>query len=226
MRYCHACERYLTDHDLVRGFKHNGLWVLLSESDIAALHPESGSVLMVHSTTAKPVIQAMLQDRIYYLMPADDSDVHAYSLLTRALREEQSVAVVTYTTYKRTHLGLLEPIAGGLSLRSLYYAEYMRTWKSLGIDLAAINLAQPEILLARRLVRAMRQTFVHDAHKDVDRDRLVKAMQTRIRAPLPEPKRPEVSTVLNPSERRHTSLTIRRKPPKPAVPKSRRAATP
>lgn len=205
-KYCVLCERYLTDHDIVRGVKLDGSWVLLSDEDIAAIYPDTETVLTVHSTVSPPNIPASLIDKTYYLIPSDDEDHSTYALFGAALREESSVAVVTYTTYKRTHLGLLSAHFGAmprLSLCSLHYAENLRAWDP---GVKPLPLPNPqELLLARRLIRSLRQPFVHEAYHNEEQQRLRDVLQKRILQPMHETVVP-TGGVLNLTERLKTSI--------------------
>ena len=220
-KYCQQCTRYLTDEDLVKAVQVDGKWVLFSPSDIAKVYPEVDTRLVVHETITPAEVAPNWQDKVYYIIPAEDIDAHVYALLSRSLRDEHRYAVVTYTTYKRTRLGVLCPSQEGLVLHSLHYAESTQTLASLDVSIEPTKLSAQEITLGRQLVRSMTRLFVYGAYTDVEQSRLrtavlAKSAQKEI-AEIVSVERP-TSSVMNLAERLKLSITEVRKKVKKVKP--------
>lgn len=224
-KYCQQCSRYLVDDDLVKAIQVDGKWVVFSPSDITKIYPESETRLVVHETISYNDVSTHWQDKVYYIIPAEDNDEHIYALFSRSLHDEHRFAVVTYTTYKRTHLGVICPVHDGMVLRSLHYSDALRTLGELDILIEPTKLSVKEIELGRQLVRSMTRQFVYGAYGDVEQERL----QAAVSAKLAQKEVLEIVTldrsispVMNLTERLKLSITEVRKRTQKVEPSSKK----
>jgi DNA end-binding protein Ku len=165
---------------LVRGYEHaRGHYVVFSEDELGALGSRSDQTVEIAEFVPIAAV-----DPIYFaksnLLGPDKGGHKAYRLLHEAMSDTGRVAIARHSTRGRLELVLVRPVARGLALHGLYYADEVRGFDEieLGEDVA---LKPGEVELAKQLVLQLgHESFEPQRYEDEYRQALVAAIERKV----------------------------------------------
>src|SRR5207247_6092440 len=113
--------------------------------------------------------------------PAPDTGGEkAYQLLTAAMRDRGRGAVAQHVSHGKEHLALIRPVAHGLVLHTLYYADEVRPFEAIATG-SELRLRETERRLARRLIDQLSAEEFHaEGYHDAYRRRLEAMVQQKV----------------------------------------------
>lgn len=134
---CQADGETVEYKDTMRAIEHDGNYVEVSNDDLqAGLSVERDIVIRQFSEPCD--IDPMYYDKPYYVVPAEGGEF-GYMLLRQAFIKAKKVAIVTYLSYEKQHLGIVSAADGILRLQQLRYVDEIVP----ATDLPARSLTQP-----------------------------------------------------------------------------------
>jgi DNA end-binding protein Ku len=209
--WCKAEDTEVARKDTVKGYKVDGRYVVLDESDFdKAERATSRAIDVVHSVDLDQV-DPVYFERAYWVSPEKGME-RAYQVLLRAMQEAQRAAVVTFVMSRRQQYALLRVDGEKLALHTLYYGDEVRElppdWKQPEPD-------EREVRFAEQYIEALTRDFTPDEYEDTYRKTLlaiIKAKAAGEEVELPDVRKPpaKVRSLMEALER---SVQAIRKPP-------------
>lgn len=192
-RICVEEGRPVPPEEIVRGYDHDGEWVILEDEELDALAPLPTQTIEVREFVSETEIDPIYHRRPYYLTP-DEEEPEGYLILREALRRSGRVGIVEFVLLRRQYLGLLRPYGGLIALETLYYPAELLDPKLLAPP-ASATLREGEIGMATELIeRLTRREFELSDYRDEYRERLLGLIEERaagrarvVPHPLPAP---------------------------------------
>lgn len=155
-----------------------GLFVTLSEDELAPLTPEPSREVRLLRFVPRGAIRSQWHHRPYWL--GHDGDEGAYFALVAALERTGRVGVARWTMRRRSYVGALSAEAGRLLMTTLRRAEEVVL---LGEHDApgGRRLDEREVELAEQLVSALADRFEPAAFTDEHRARVMSLIESKAR---------------------------------------------
>src|SRR5438876_3930196 len=129
--YCPQCARVLERRELVRGYEFaKDRYVTFTDAELQALAAAASPTIEIHEFVPLARIDPLYFADGHYLGP-DTGGEKAYQLLTAAMGDRGRVAVAQHVSHGKEHLALIRPVAHGLVLHTLYYADEVRPFEAI-----------------------------------------------------------------------------------------------
>jgi len=119
--------------NIVRGFKYDEKYVVLTDDDFAKVRPEKNKLIEITDFVDVTEIDSSLYEMPYYLAP-EKQGMKAYNLLRDALVKSGKVGLGTYVLRNRESLGVILPKGDLLMLNKIRFAEEIRNPKDIDVD--------------------------------------------------------------------------------------------
>lgn len=174
----------VTKENIVKGVAYEkGRYVVLSEEEISAAHPESTQTIDIFAFVDSPQIPLQHIDTPYYLAP-DRRGEKVYALLREALKSTDKVALAHVVLHSRQHLAALMPLEDALVLVMLRWPSEVRSLESLelGSAVTQAKLAKSELDMAKRLIKDMSADWQPDEYVDSFQDRIMELVERKAKA--------------------------------------------
>ncbi|HSC83506.1 MAG TPA: Ku protein [Pseudomonas sp.] len=170
--------------NIVKGVAYEkGRYVVLSEEEIRAAHPESTQTIDIFAFVDSPQIPLQHIDTPYYLTPERRGE-KVYALLREALRSTDKVALAHVVLHTRQHLAALMPLQDALVLVLLRWPSEVRSLESLelGPAVSKPQLARIELDMAKRLIKDMSADWRPEEYVDSFQDRIMELVERKAKA--------------------------------------------
>jgi DNA end-binding protein Ku len=171
--WCPTCERLVERADLVRGFPvGRDRYARFTEEELEALEKDGNRVIEISAFVPLATVDPLYYENTHYLAPAKGGE-KPYRLLAEAMRQTERVAVGSVVLRGKEHLVLVRPMARGLVLHQLYYADEVRDFEDVHPG-EGPRVAETELALAKRLVAGLAaKAFDPSAYRDTYRERVL-----------------------------------------------------
>ena len=179
-RYCPTHDRDVEADELVKGWEFaKGQFVTVEESDVESVAlARSRSIDLVRFVRSQEV-DPIYFDRAYFLAPAADPvQRRPYVLLLRTLQEAGMAAVGRFVLWGKENLCLVRARDDALVLELLYFAEDVRSAAEIAEAVAATEIRENELEIARQLVEGLAGPFRPEDYVNDHRE-AVRAMLER-----------------------------------------------
>lgn len=187
---------------IVKGVAHEkGRYVVLSDEEIRAAHPEATRTIDILAFVDAEQIAFLYLDTPYYLLPEAGGD-KVYALLREALSRTGKVAIANLVMRNKQHLAVLMPLGPALVLDTLRWARDVRGVEVLELKPEAIepSLKPRELDMASRLVDEMSEDWAPEQYHDSFQEQIMALVERKARegrleavaAPEDEPRHGEV----------------------------------
>lgn len=199
-----ATGKEVSKENIVKGVAYEkGRYVVLSEEEIRAAHPEATQTIDIFAFVDSQQIPLQNIDRPYYLAP-DRRGEKVYALLREALSGTHKVALAYVVLHTRQHLAALMPLESALVLVMLRWPDEVRSLASLDLGQAVTQpkLAKSELDMAKRLIRDMSADWQPDEYVDSFQERIMALVERKAKAGKIE----EVERVEGEEERRSADV--------------------
>ena len=199
-----ATGKEVSKENIVKGVAYEkGRYVVLSEEEIRAAHPEATQTIDIFAFVDSQQIPLQNIDRPYYLAP-DRRGEKVYALLREALSGTHKVALAYVVLHTRQHLAALMPLESALVLVMSRWPDDVRSLDTLELGQAVTQpkLAKSELDMAKRLIRDMSVDWQPDAYVDSFQDRIMALVERKAKAGKIE----EVERVEGEEERRSADV--------------------
>ena len=174
----------VTKENIVKGVAYEkGRYVVLSEEEIRAAHPESSQTIDIFSFVDRQQIPLQNIDTPYYLAP-DKRGEKVYALLREALDGTDKVALAHVVLRTRQHLAALFPLESALVLVMLRWPSDVRSLDALELGPAVTQpkLAKSELDMAKRLIEDMSDEWRPEEYQDTFQDRILELVEQKAKA--------------------------------------------
>lgn len=194
----------VTKEHIVKGVAYEkGRYVVLSEEEIRAAHPQSTQTIDIFAFVDSPQIPLQNIDTPYYLTP-DRRGEKVYALLREALSSTDKVALAHVVLHTRQHLAALMPLESALVLVMLRWPSEVRSLQSLELGPAVTEpkLVKSDLEMAKRLIKDMSADWQPEVYQDSFQDRIMELVEQKAKAGKIE----EVERVGGEEERRSADV--------------------
>ena len=162
--------------NIVRGFKYNGEYVILSDEDFKKASPEKSKVIEISDFVNQDEIDTVYYETPYYLEP-EKTGSKAYILLRDALEKSGKVGLGTYVMRTKEAIGIIKPKDNILVLNKMRFAEEIRDHEELKIP---SDKSKPnELKMALALIDQLSGSFDIDKYHDTYSDQLMKVIEAK-----------------------------------------------
>jgi len=194
----------VTKENIVKGIAYEkGRYVVLSEEEIRAAHPESTQTIDIFAFVDSARIPLQNIEKPYYLAP-DRRGEKVYALLRESLRSTDKVALAHVVLHTRQHLAALMPLESALVLVMLRWPSEVRGLDTLDLNSSVTQpkLAKSELDMAKRLIKDMSADWQPEDYVDSFQDRIMELVERKAKAGKIE----EVEQVEGEEERRSADV--------------------
>ncbi len=174
----------VSKENIVKGVAYEkGRYVVLSEEEIRAAHPESTQTIDIFAFVDSEQIPLQHIDTPYYLAP-DRRGEKVYALLREALSSTDKVALAHVVLHTRQHLAALIPVESALVLVMLRWPSEVRGLDSLELGSAVTQpkLAKSELDMTKRLIKDMSDDWRPEDYQDSFQERILDLVARKAKA--------------------------------------------
>jgi DNA end-binding protein Ku len=162
--------------NIVRGYKYEGEYVVLSDEDFKSASPEKSKIIEIAEFVDVSDIDAVYYETPYYLEP-EKTGAKAYALLRDALEKSGKVGLGTYVMRTKEAIGIIRPMEEVLVLNKMRFAEEIRDHKDLKIP--EEKTKPNELKMAMALIDQLAGPFEIDKYKDTYSEQLMKVIEAK-----------------------------------------------
>jgi DNA end-binding protein Ku len=162
--------------NIVRGYKYEGEYVVLTDEDFKQASPEKSKIIEIAEFVDASEIDAVYYETPYYLEP-EKTGSKAYILLRDALQKSGKVGLGTYVMRTKEAIGIIRPMDDVLVLNKMRFAEEIRDHKDLKIpeDKTKPN----ELKMALALIDQLAGPFEIEKYHDTYSEQLMKVIEAK-----------------------------------------------
>ncbi|HYC40409.1 MAG TPA: Ku protein [Chitinophagaceae bacterium] len=173
-------------NNIVRGYKMEDQYVVLSPDDFEKASPEKTKLIEISEFVDGSEIDSIYYETPYYLQP-EKQGVKAYNLLRDALKKTGKVGLGTFVLRNRESLVIIKPLGDILALNKIRFAEEVRDPKQ--VDVPDSKIAAPELKMAVQLIDQLSSDFDIKKYKDTYSDKLMQLIKAKAKGKkVPAPK--------------------------------------
>lgn len=168
---------------IVKGVQiEKGRYVIISEEEIRAAHPQSTQTIDIFAFVESAQIPLTHIEKPYYLAP-DKRGEKVYALLRETLRSTGKVALAHVVLHSKQHLAALMPMEGAMVLVMLRWPAEVRGLDSLELSskVTDASLAKGELEMAKRLVEDMVAPWQPEAYHDSFEEKIMHLVEEKAR---------------------------------------------
>ena len=135
---CSGCGVVVVRSETVKGYEYSrGQYVVMSDEELKALEQKSDQSIEIEDFIPMEQVDARYFEKSNLLGP-DKGGAKAYRLLNEAMTVTGRVAIGRFSSRGRQQLVLIRPLARGLMMHGLYYADEVRDFDDIefGDDVA------------------------------------------------------------------------------------------
>lgn len=168
--FCPTCEKTVERSELVKGAEvEGGRFVLVEDSDLQAMAPESGTSMEVLEFVKLDEVDPVYFDTSYYMVAENKAGEKPYFLLQKSLQEMQYAAIAKLSKANKEHIVIVRPSGPGLMLHTLYYQDEVRQVADYGQN-DGVTLSDKELELGKLFVSSLAGPYdpskYHDSYRE------------------------------------------------------------
>lgn len=164
--------------NIVKGFKYNGEYVVLSDEDFEKVSPRKSKMIDISEFVKDEQIDVSMYDTPYYIEPTKGGE-KAYALLRDALKATHKIAIGEYILRTKENLCVLRPQGDMLVLHKIRFPEEIRSAEDLNIP-KDITVKPAELKMAEALISQLTpKRFSLDKYKDTYDEELMKIIEAK-----------------------------------------------
>lgn len=164
---------------IVKGYKHDGKYVALSDTDFQKANVEATRSIDITDFVEKAEISPIYFDTPYYLEPLKNGQ-RAYALLREVMEKSGKVGIAKIVIRTRQHLAALLVEGKLLVLNVLRFPQELRDPHAIEAP-AAQHAGAKEIKMAEQLLETMASEWRPEKYRDEYRDDLLKLIREKIK---------------------------------------------
>lgn len=164
--------------DIVKGYKYNGDYVVLSDEDFEKVSPKKNKMIEINEFVNEDHIPVTYFDTPYYLEPSKGGE-NAYTLLREALKKSRKVAIGEFVMRNKESLCLLKAQEDMMLLMKIRFPEEIRSYSELNIP-KDTEVKPAELKMALMLIDQLTpKKFSLDKYKDTYDEELMKIIEMK-----------------------------------------------
>jgi DNA end-binding protein Ku len=166
--------------DLVKGYEISPeTYVVVEPEELDALAPEKTRTIDIEDFVDLDQIDPIFFDHPYYLAP-DTGAGKAYSLLLKAMRETDKVAIARVVIRSKEQLVAIRPVGDILAMETMLFGdEVVPPDKFDDLPDSAGKTTKREVEMARQLIDSLSGDFDPDKYRDEYRDRVLDLIERK-----------------------------------------------
>lgn len=159
---------------IAKGYQlSSGEYVLVGDDELGALDPEASRSIDIEQFVDLDEIDPIYYDSAYYVAP-DKAAKKPYALLTRAMEEQNKVAIARFVMRSKQYLAALRPKDGVLVMSTMVYADEVNDPTELvGEDVVDEDVSARELKMASQLVESLTEPFEPERFEDTYRNQVL-----------------------------------------------------
>jgi DNA end-binding protein Ku len=178
-RTCSVDGEEVSFDEIVRGYEYEkDHYVVLTDDDIDRGLSNVRTIDILKFVDSNE-IDPIYWQRSYYLAPDGTPGLKAYKLLSKALKDDDRVAIAKIAFRDKEHLATLRVRDGVFVLETMYWPDEIRDAEFEELD-EDVKIAPQELQMAKSLIDNMTGEFDPDEFKDDYREKLEALVQKKI----------------------------------------------
>jgi len=178
-RVCSKCGEEVPFEHIVKGYEYEkDRYVVLTDEEIDSVPIDSGRAIDIAQFVDADEIDPMLYKKSYYLVP-DETGVKAYTLLRRALSEDDRVGIAKVSFRDKEHLAALRFHGDVLVLETMFWPDEIRSAAFEELD-KAVKVRPQEVEMARSLIDNLTDKWDPEAFADEYREALLGIVEKKV----------------------------------------------
>jgi DNA end-binding protein Ku len=160
---------------IAKGYQlSSGEYVLVGDDELAALDPDATRSIDIEQFVELDEIDPIYYDAAYYVAP-DKAAAKPYALLTRAMEEQNKVAIARFVMRSKQYLAALRPQDGVLVMSTMVYADEVNDPNELldGERVTEAEVSDRELKMASQLVESLTEPFEPERFEDTYRNEVL-----------------------------------------------------
>jgi DNA end-binding protein Ku len=160
---------------IAKGYQlSSGDYVLVGDDELAALDPVATRSIDIEQFVDLDEIDPIFYDSPYYVAP-DKAARKPYALLTRAMEEQNKVAIARFVMRSKQYLAAIRPVDGVLVMSTMVYADEVNDPTELfdGDELREVDVSERELNMASALVESLTEPFEPQRYEDTYRNQVL-----------------------------------------------------
>jgi DNA end-binding protein Ku len=178
---CSKDGEKVENDDRVKGYEFSkGQYVVFSVDELKKLQMDdkSSNSMNITEFVDAATVDRMYMDRAYFLGP-DKGGQRAFGLLGEALKKTGKVAIGQWAARGKQYLIMIRPLASGLVMEQLRYADEVRSIKDVPIE--KMDLKKSEIDLAVQLIQQLAgREFQPEKYEDEVKKRILEQIERKV----------------------------------------------
>lgn len=166
---------------IAKGYQlSSGEYVLVGDDELAALDPTATRSIDIEQFVDLDEIDPVYYDSAYYVAP-DKAARKPYALLTRAMEEQNKVAIARFVMRSKQYLAALRPKDGVLVMSTMVYADELNDPAQLvdGDEVTEADVSDRELKMATQLVESLTEPFEPDKFEDTYRNEVLDLIERK-----------------------------------------------
>lgn len=161
---------------IVRAYKLEGQYVVLSSEDFEKASPEKTKMIEIAEFVQEKEIDSMYYETPYYMEP-EKSGTKAYALLRDALKKTGKAGLGNFVLRSKQSLCLIKTVSNVLILQKIRFGEEIR--KSEDLNIPETESKAPELKMAIALIDQLSGPFDISKYKDTYTEELMKLINAK-----------------------------------------------
>ena len=158
---------------ITKGYQlSSGDYVLVGDDELASLDPVASRSIDIEQFVDLDEIDPLYYDSAYYVAP-DKAARKPYALLTRAMEEQNKVAIARFVMRSKQYLAALRPKDGVLVMSTMVYADELNDATDLVDDIEDAEVSDRELKMATQLVESLTEPFEPEKFEDTYRNQVL-----------------------------------------------------
>lgn len=170
-------------NNIVKGYKMDGRYIVLTDEDFDAASPEKSRVFSIQQFVDIDEIDSVYFETPYFLEPQKNGE-NAYSLLLEALKKTKKVGVGTFILRSKEILGIVKPYGDILIINKIRFPEELREHEELNIPEKTVKPG--ELKMAITLIEQSSEKFDSEQYKDTYNADLMKIIEQKAKGKTPK----------------------------------------
>jgi DNA end-binding protein Ku len=180
--------------NIVKGYKIEDRYIVLSEEDFAEVCPEKSKILNIKQFVDIHDIDSAYFESSYFLEPQKNGE-EAYRLLLKALLKSKMAGIGTFILREKEILCLVRPYQDQvLMVNRMRYPEEIRSFEDLKLPTAKKPKAE-ELAMAESLIKQLATEFDPEKYKNTYNDDLLKIIKAKAKGKTKKAKAKEEVSV-------------------------------
>ena len=166
---------------IAKGYQlSSGEYVLVGDDELASLDPVASRSIDIEQFVDLDDIDPVYYDSAYYVAP-DKAARKPYALLTRAMEEQNKVAIARFVMRSKQYLAALRPKDGVLVMSTMVYADELNDAEQLldGDSASDVDVSDRELKMAESLIESLTEPFEPEKFEDTHRNQVLELIDRK-----------------------------------------------